>query len=32
MSYWLGHMEDNADVSKVVDEAQDYYNVQEKRE
>jgi hypothetical protein len=32
MSYRLGRTEDNIDVKKVVDEAQVYYNVQEKRE
>jgi hypothetical protein len=32
MSYHLGHTEDDVDVKKVVDEAQAYYNAQEKRE
>jgi hypothetical protein len=32
MSYRLGRTEDDIDVKKVVDEAQEYYNVQEKRE
>jgi hypothetical protein len=32
MSYRLGCTEDNINVKKVIDEAQEYYNVQEKRE
>jgi hypothetical protein len=32
MSYHLGRTEDDVDVKKAVDEAQVYYNVQEKRE
>jgi hypothetical protein len=32
MSYWLGCTEDDAKVSKVVDEAQEYYDAQDKRE
>jgi hypothetical protein len=32
MSYQLGCTEDNAEVKKVVDEAQEYYDAQEKRE
>jgi hypothetical protein len=32
MSYWLGCTEDNAEVSKVADKVQEYYNVQDKRE
>jgi hypothetical protein len=32
MSYRLGRTEDNINIKKVVDEAQAYYNVQEKRE
>jgi hypothetical protein len=32
MSYWLGCTEDDAKVSKAVDEAQEYYDVQDKRE
>jgi hypothetical protein len=32
MSYRLGRTEDDPDVMKAVDEAQDYYNMQEKRE
>jgi hypothetical protein len=32
MSYHLGCTEDDVDVKKVVDEAQAYYNAQEKRE
>jgi hypothetical protein len=32
MSYRLGCIEDNIDVKKALDEAQEYYNVQEKRE
>jgi hypothetical protein len=32
MSYCLGRTEDDVDVKKAVDEAQVYYNVQEKRE
>jgi hypothetical protein len=32
MSYRLGRTEDDVDVKKVVDEAQVYYNAQEKRE
>jgi hypothetical protein len=32
VSYHLGHTEDDVDVKKAVDEAQVYYNAQEKRE
>jgi hypothetical protein len=32
MSYHLGHMEDDTDVKKAVDEAQEYYDAQDKRE
>jgi hypothetical protein len=32
MSDCLGHTEEDVDVKKVVDEAQEYYNAQEKRE
>jgi hypothetical protein len=32
MSYCLGHTEDNVDIKKAVDEAQAYYNAQEKWE
>jgi hypothetical protein len=32
MFYCLGHMEDDTEVKKAVDEAQEYYNTQEKRE
>jgi hypothetical protein len=32
MSYRLGCTEDNTEVKKVVDEVQEYYNVQDKRE
>jgi hypothetical protein len=32
MSYRLGRTEDDIDVKKAVDEAQVYYNTQEKRE
>jgi hypothetical protein len=32
MSYRLGCTEDNVDVKKVVNKAQEYYNAQEKRE
>jgi hypothetical protein len=32
MSYRLGRTEDDVNVKKAVDEAQVYYNVQEKRE
>jgi hypothetical protein len=32
MSYQLGHTEDNAKVKKAVDEAQKYYNVQDRRD
>jgi hypothetical protein len=32
MSYWLGHTEDDAKVNKALDEMQEYYNAQEKRE
>jgi hypothetical protein len=32
MSYRLGRTKDDVDVKKVVDEAQVYYNAQEKRE
>jgi hypothetical protein len=32
MSYRLGHTEDDIDVKNAVDEAQRYYDVQEKRE
>jgi hypothetical protein len=32
MSYRLGHMEEDAEVKKAVDEAQEYFDVQEKRE
>jgi hypothetical protein len=32
MSYCLGCTEDNIKMKKVVDEVQEYYNVQEKRE
>jgi hypothetical protein len=32
MSYRLGRTEDDAKVKKAVDEAQEYYNAQEKRE
>jgi hypothetical protein len=32
MSYRLEHTEDNDEVKKVVDEAQEYYNAQDKRE
>jgi hypothetical protein len=32
MSYRLGHTEDDIDVKKAVDEAQEYYNAQEKWE
>jgi hypothetical protein len=32
MSYHLGCTEDDAEVKKVVDEAQEYFNAQEKRE
>jgi hypothetical protein len=31
MSFHLGHTEDNADVKKALNKAQEYYNVQEKR-
>jgi penicillin-binding protein 1A len=32
MSYRLGHTEDNAKVKKAVNKAQEYYNMQDKRE
>jgi hypothetical protein len=32
MSYQLGRTEDDAEVKKAVDEVQEYYDVQEKRE
>jgi hypothetical protein len=32
MSYLLGHTEDNAKVSKAINEAQGYYDVQDKQE
>jgi phosphoribosyl-ATP pyrophosphohydrolase len=32
MSYRLGCTEDDAEVKKVVDEAQEYYDAQDKRE
>jgi hypothetical protein len=32
MSYQLGWTEDDAEVKKVVDDVQEYYNAQEKRE
>jgi hypothetical protein len=32
MSYCLGYTEDDIKMKKVVDEVQEYYNVQEKRE
>jgi hypothetical protein len=32
MSYQLGCTEDDAEVKKAVDEVQEYYDVQEKRE
>jgi hypothetical protein len=32
MSYRLGCMEDNAEVKKAVDEVQEYYDMQNKRE
>jgi hypothetical protein len=32
MSYQLGCMEDDIDMKKVLDEVQEYYNAQEKRE
>jgi hypothetical protein len=32
MFYCLGHMEEDAEVKKAVDEAQEYYNAQDKRE
>jgi hypothetical protein len=32
MSYQLGCTEDDTEVKKAVDEVQEYYNVQEKRE
>jgi hypothetical protein len=32
MSYWLGCTEDNTEVKKAVDEAQEYYNVQDRRD
>jgi hypothetical protein len=32
MSYHLGCTEDDVDMKKVLDEAQEYYNAQEKRE
>jgi hypothetical protein len=32
MSYRLGRTEDDTEVKKVVDEAQGYYDAQEKRE
>jgi hypothetical protein len=32
MSYQLGYTEDNAEVKKAVDETQEYYKVQDKRE
>jgi hypothetical protein len=32
MSYWLGRTEDNAEVKKAVDEAQEYYDAQDRRD
>jgi hypothetical protein len=32
MSYCLGHTEDDINIKKAVDEAQEYYNMQEKQE
>jgi hypothetical protein len=32
MSYRLGRTEDDINVKKVLDEVQEYYNAQEKRE
>jgi hypothetical protein len=32
MSYQLGYMKDDAEVSKAVDEAQEYYNMQDRRD
>jgi hypothetical protein len=32
MSYWLGYTEDDTEVKKAVDEAQEYYNAQDRRD
>jgi hypothetical protein len=32
MSYWLGHTEDDTEVSKAIYEVKEYYNMQDKWE